>query len=174
MSIETVSVEQTTGNTMKLKWKGEMGWGNGFEVWSRRSPSGCGDAIWPTGGRVQPPGRGGVVAWLFWFRSRQAQYRTIKCTQRKSWTRVFNRWISCLPTPKPAAKKLKQEDVQLKYFMENDTIRSINEFDPEKRTAEKYYNVVTSRQKYEIVYSFMTQDLLSTEKTIILYCSQCW
>ena len=32
MSIETVSVEQTMGNTTKLKWKGEMGWGNGFEV----------------------------------------------------------------------------------------------------------------------------------------------
>ena len=32
MSIETVSVEQTMGNAMKLKWKGEMGWGNGFEV----------------------------------------------------------------------------------------------------------------------------------------------
>ena len=71
MFIETVSVEQTMGNTMKLKWKGEMRWGNGFEmseVWSRRSPSGCGDAIWPTEGRVQPPGRGGVVGWLFWFR----------------------------------------------------------------------------------------------------------
>ena len=87
---------------------------------------------------------------------------------------VFNRPISCLPTPKPAAKKLKQEDVQLKYFMEKDTIRSINEFDPEKRTAEKYNNVVTSRQKYKIVYIFITQDLLSTEQTIILYCSQCW
>ena len=49
---------------------------------------------------------------------------------------VFNRPTSCLPTPKTAAKKLKQEDVQLKYFMEKDTIRSINEFDPEKRTAE--------------------------------------
>ena len=87
---------------------------------------------------------------------------------------VFNRCISCLPTPKPAAQKLKQEDVQLKYFTENDTIRSITEFDPEKRTAEKYYKVVTSGQKYEIVYSFMTQDLLSTEQTKILYCSQCW
>ena len=43
-----------------------------------------------------------------------------------------------------------------------------------KRTAEKYNNVVTSRQKYEIVYIFMTQDLLSTEQTKILYCSQCW
>ena len=32
MSIETVSVEQTMGNTMKLKWKGEMRWGNGFKV----------------------------------------------------------------------------------------------------------------------------------------------
>ena len=31
-SIETVSVEQTMENTMKLKWKGEMRWGNGFEV----------------------------------------------------------------------------------------------------------------------------------------------
>ena len=30
--------------------------------------------------------------------------------------------------------------------MEKDTIRSINEFDHEKRTAEKYNNVVTSRQ----------------------------
>ena len=58
--------------------------------------------------------------------------------------------------------------------MEKDTIRSINEIDPEKRTAEKYNNVVTSLQKYEIVYIFMTQDLLSTEETIILYCSQCW
>ena len=48
---------------------------------------------------------------------------------------VFNRPISCLPIPKPAAKKLKQEDVQLKYIMEKDTIRSINEFDPEKRSA---------------------------------------
>ena len=61
MSIETVSVEQTLENTMKLKWKGDMGWGMGLrwdewgEVWSRRSPSGCDDAIWPTGGRVQPP-----------------------------------------------------------------------------------------------------------------------
>ena len=45
---------------------------------------------------------------------------------------VFNCPISCLPTPKPSAKKLKQEEVQLKYFMEKDTIRSINEFDPEK------------------------------------------
>ena len=61
---------------------------------------------------------------------------------------VFNRPKSCLPIPKPAAKKIKQEDVQLKYFMEKDTIRSITEFDPEKRTAEKYNNVVTSRQKY--------------------------
>ena len=52
----------------------------------------------------------------------------------------------------------------MKYFMEKDTIRSINEFDPEKRTAEKYNNVVTSRQKYEIVYIFMTQDLLSTNR----------
>ena len=84
---------------------------------------------------------------------------------------VFNRPTSCLPTPKTAAKKLKQEDVQLKYFMEKDTIRSINEFDPEKRTAEKYNNWVTSRQKYEIVYIFITQDLLSTEQTIIRYCS---
>ena len=89
-------------------------------------------------------------------------------------SRVFNRPISCLRTPKPAAKKLKQEDVQLKYFMEKDTNGSINEFDPEKRAAEKYSNVVTSRQKYEIVYIFMTQVLLSTEQTIILYCSQCW
>ena len=87
---------------------------------------------------------------------------------------VFNRHILCLPTPKPAAKKLKQEDVQLKYFMEKDTIRSINEFDPEKGTAEKYSNVVTPRQKYEIVYIFMTQVLLSTEEIIILYYSQCW
>ena len=74
---------------------------------------------------------------------------------------VFNRPISFLPTPKQAAKKLKQEDVQLKYFMEKDTL----EFDPEKRTAEKYNNVVTSRQKHEIVNIFMTQDLLSTEQT---------
>ena len=87
---------------------------------------------------------------------------------------VFNCPISCLPTSKPVAKKLKQEDVQMKNFMEKDTIRSINEFDPEKRTAEKYNNVVTSRQKYEIVNIFMTQDLLSTEQTKILYCSQCW
>ena len=58
--------------------------------------------------------------------------------------------------------------------MEKDTIRSINEFDPDKRTAEKYNNVVISWQKYEIVYIFITQDLLSTEQTIILYCSQCW
>ena len=87
---------------------------------------------------------------------------------------IFNRPTSCLPTPKTTAKKLKQEDVQLKYFMEKDTIRSINEFDPEKRTAEKYNNGVTSRQKYEIVYIFITQDLLSTEQTIILYCSLCW
>ena len=65
-------------------------------------------------------------------------------------------------------------NIQLKSFMEKDTIRSINEFDPEKRTAEKYNNVVTSRQKYEIVYIFMTQDLLATEQTKILYCSQCW
>ena len=71
-------------------------------------------------------------------------------------SRVFNRPISCLPTPKPAAKKLKQEDVQLMYFMEKDTIRSINEFYPEKRTSEKYNNVVTSRQKYKIVNIFMT------------------
>ena len=34
MSIETVSVEQTMRNKMKLKWKGR--WGNGFEVrWVR-------------------------------------------------------------------------------------------------------------------------------------------
>ena len=31
---------------------------------------------------------------------------------------VFNRPISCMPTRKPAAKKLKQEDFPLKYFME--------------------------------------------------------
>ena len=67
----------------------------------------------------------------------------------------------------------------MKYFMEKDTIRSINEFDREKRTAEKYNNVVTSRQKYEIVYNFMTQDLqqysiLVCRQTKILYCSQCW
>ena len=84
--------------------------------------------------------------------------------------RVFNRPVSCLPTRKPVAKKLKQEEFQLKYFMEKDTIRSISEFDPEKRTAEKYNNVVTSRQKYEIVYICITQDLLSTEQTIIMYC----
>ena len=45
---------------------------------------------------------------------------------------VFNRPISCLPKPKQAAKKPKQEDVQLMYFMEKVTIRSINEFDPDK------------------------------------------
>ena len=67
----------------------------------------------------------------------------------------------------------KQKNVQLKYFMEMDTIRSINEFGPEKRT-EKYNNVVTSRQEYEIVYIFMTQDLLSTEQTKILHYSKCW
>ena len=32
MSIETVLVEQTMGNMMELKSKGEMRWGNGFEV----------------------------------------------------------------------------------------------------------------------------------------------
>ena len=88
---------------------------------------------------------------------------------------LFRReYLIVLFRPKPAPKKLKQEDVQLKYFMEKDTNRSINEFDPEKRAAEKYSNVVTSRQKHEIVYIFMTQVLLSTEQTIILYCSQCW
>ena len=42
-------------------WKGEMRKGNGFEVWWVRSPSGCGDDIWPAGGHVQPPCRGGIV-----------------------------------------------------------------------------------------------------------------
>ena len=75
------------------RWDGMGEWVRGemSEVWSRRSPSGCGDAIWPTGGRVQPPGRGGVVGWLFWFRGRQARYRTIKYTRRKSWTRISTR-----------------------------------------------------------------------------------
>ena len=83
-----------------------------------------------------------------------------------------------LPTPKPAAKKLKQEDVQLKYFMEKIPLDPLTNFIPWKRTGEKYnkyikYNNVTSRQKYEIVHILMTQVFLSTEQTIILYCSQC-
>ena len=32
MSIKTVSVEQTMGNTTKLKRKGKIIWGNGFVV----------------------------------------------------------------------------------------------------------------------------------------------
>ena len=35
-------------------------------MWSRRSHFGCGDAIWPTGDRVQPPRRGGVVVKSVW------------------------------------------------------------------------------------------------------------
>ena len=50
MSIETVSVEQTLGkhDEAEIKRWDEMGewvWGEMGEVWSRRSPSGCGDAI---------------------------------------------------------------------------------------------------------------------------------
>ena len=45
-----------------MRWDGELVSGEMSEVWSWRSPSGCGDPIWPTGGRVQPPRRGGVVA----------------------------------------------------------------------------------------------------------------
>ena len=75
----------------EVKWWDEMEewvWGEMSEVWS---PSGCGDAIWPTEGRVQPPGIGGVVGWLFWLRVRQARYRTIKYTHWKSWTRIYTR-----------------------------------------------------------------------------------
>ena len=55
MSIETVSVEQTMGNAMKLKWKGEMRWGNGFEVrWVRCGLGGLTPVV------VTPFGRLGV------------------------------------------------------------------------------------------------------------------
>ena len=57
MSIETVSVEQTMGNTMKLKWKGGMGWGNGFEVrWVRCGLGGFPPVV------VTPFGLVGVVS----------------------------------------------------------------------------------------------------------------
>ena len=65
MSIETVSVEQTTRSMMELKLKGEMRWGNWFEV-------SCGlgglplAVVTPFGrhaGLVQPPHRGGVAFW---------------------------------------------------------------------------------------------------------------
>ena len=59
------------------------------------------------------------------------------------------------------------------YFMEKVTIRSINEFNLEKELLK---NITTwlHLDRNEIVYIFMTQDLLSTEQTKILYCSQCW
>ena len=48
------------------RWDGMGEWVSD-ERWSRRSPPGCGDALWPTEGRAQPPREGGVVG------------RTIRC-----------------------------------------------------------------------------------------------
>ena len=53
MSIETVSVEQAIGNTMNLKWKREMRWGNGFEVrWVRCGLGGLPPVVVTSFGRL--------------------------------------------------------------------------------------------------------------------------
>ena len=67
MSIQTVSVEnygKNDGDKVK-RWDEMRGMGLRWDEWGevrfQRSPSGCGDAIWPTGGRVHPPRRGCVA-----------------------------------------------------------------------------------------------------------------
>ena len=80
------------------------------------------------------------------------------CTRPALPPNVFNLPQSCLPTPKPAPRKPKQVDVQLKYFMERATILSFNDFHPEKELMKKYDNVLTCRQKDKIAFIFMTQD----------------
>ena len=60
---------------------------------------------------------------------------------------IFDVPPSCLPTPKPPPRPAKDEDQQLRYFLQKDTISSFNTFRPERDLQKDYKNLVFSTEK---------------------------
>lgn len=82
---------------------------------------------------------------------------------------IFNVPRSCLPSPKPAPRKPKQQDEQLKYFLKKDLIHSFRDFSPDKDLKKKYDNVIIHRSDEKFVCIFMTKDFQESHLTVIVW-----
>lgn len=81
---------------------------------------------------------------------------------------VFNVPGSCLPTPKLAPHPAKVEDQQLKYFLQKDTITSIDAFKPDRDLLKKYKNLIISRSEERFVCLFMTENFSECSLSVIV------
>jgi hypothetical protein len=82
---------------------------------------------------------------------------------------IFNVPTSCLPTPKAAPRKPKEEDEQLNYFLKKDMIHSFSDFSPEKELQKKDDNLIISRSEDKLVCIFMTKDFQESHLSVIVY-----
>ena len=81
---------------------------------------------------------------------------------------VFNVPASCLPTPKPAPRRAKAEDQQLKYFLEKDTISSLASFNPDKDLHKSYSNLIISRSGERFICLVMSEDYQECNVSILV------
>ena len=81
---------------------------------------------------------------------------------------VFNVPASCLPTPKPAPRPAKVEDIQLRHFMQKDTIVSFDAFKPERVLKKDYKNLIISRSDERFVCLFMTENFSECIVSVIV------
>ena len=82
---------------------------------------------------------------------------------------VFDVPKSTLPTAKPPPRKPQVEDVQLRYFLKQDSIDSFSTFLPEQGLKKKYGNIFTSRTDDKFVCVFMTKNYSESTASIIVH-----
>lgn len=75
---------------------------------------------------------------------------------------------SCLQTKKFPPRPPKEEDKQLKFFLEKDKITSFSTFKPDKYLHKRYQNVVVSRTEDRFVCVFMTENFQTSSVSVIV------
>ncbi|KAF2361325.1 hypothetical protein FHG87_007924 [Trinorchestia longiramus] len=77
---------------------------------------------------------------------------------------------SCLPSPKLALRPAKEEDQQLRYFLQKDKITSFDAFKPERNLQKQCKNLIISRWEERLLCLFMTDNFSECNLSHISLC----
>ncbi|KAF2363195.1 Zinc finger C2CH-type [Trinorchestia longiramus] len=75
---------------------------------------------------------------------------------------IFNVPASCLPSPKLTPRPVKEEDQQLRYFLQKNKITSLDSFKPERTLPKQYKNLIISRSKESVFKNGISVPLFKT------------